>query len=54
MKKIILSILIISFVVVLTGCGKESKKEVVETKKIESELGTKEVSETISKTNRKR
>ncbi|MBO7078592.1 MAG: hypothetical protein J6W64_02125 [Bacilli bacterium] len=51
MKKIILSILIISFVVVLTGCGKESKKEVVETKKIESELGTKEVSETISKTN---
>lgn len=49
MKKIFLSILILSFVIILTGCGETSKKEIVETKKIDSEPGTKEVNETISK-----
>ncbi len=51
MKKIFLSVLILSFVIILTGCGKTSKMEIVDTKKIDSELGTKEVNETISKSN---
>lgn len=49
MKKIGLSILIILMLVVITGCG--NKKEVVSKQKIKADNGTKEVDETILKSN---